>query len=69
MATNGKNKIDKRKYTSPAKAALRLGVSTKTVRKWLDDGMLRGYAFPGSNHRRIEVASVDELIAKMQEGN
>ena len=41
-------------------AALALGVSVETVRRYLDQGILEGCFLP-SGHRRITRASVDAI--------
>lgn len=38
-------------------------VSSRTVQKWVDQGMLRGHRLPGSKDRRISRVDV-ELFAK-----
>jgi hypothetical protein len=40
--------------------------SVRTVSKWFDIGLLRGYILPGSKDRRIPV---NELVSFMQEHN
>lgn len=30
------------------------GVSTKTVKAWIDAGLLKGWRIPGSLHRRVD---------------
>lgn len=47
---------------STVEAARRLGVSAQTVQRWVDGGQLRAWKTVGG-HRRIEVASVDALLA------
>ena len=49
-------------YVSPAVAASRLGVSTRTVSRWLDAGLLSGYRTPTGN-RKVEEASVEAVLA------
>lgn len=43
-------------------AAELLGISLQTVQRWMDRGHLRGWRTPGG-HRRVEIASVHELLA------
>jgi len=43
-------------------AAELLGISLQTVQRWMDRGHLRGWRTPGG-HRRVDVASVHELLA------
>jgi len=42
-------------------AARYLHVSIRTVCKWMDTGMLKGYRIPGSDHRRFIRAEVAEF--------
>jgi len=42
-------------------AAEMLGISLQTVQRWMDGGHLRGWRTPGG-HRRVEIASVHELL-------
>lgn len=39
---------------SVGQAARLVGLSPRTVRKWLDTGLISGYRVPGSKHRRVE---------------
>ena len=41
-------------------------VSSKTVQKWVDSGLLAGYRLPSSNDRRI---LRNELVRFMKENN
>ncbi|HET7773898.1 MAG TPA: response regulator [Burkholderiaceae bacterium] len=45
-----------------AQAARQLGVSTQTVQKWVDLGLLRAWKTLGG-HRRVSAASVQSLLA------
>jgi excisionase family DNA binding protein len=45
-------------------AAERLMVSEDTIRKWVDDGLLRAWRLP-SGHRRIDPASVERFREEM----
>jgi excisionase family DNA binding protein len=44
-----------------SEAASELGVSTETVRRWCDQGLLECYRLPG-RHRRVSAAAVEALI-------
>jgi excisionase family DNA binding protein len=44
-----------------AQAGARLGVSTQTVQKWVDAGVLRAWRTVGG-HRRVDAASVEALL-------
>mgnify|MGYP001619112379 CR=1 FL=1 len=46
-------------------AAIRLGVSLRTVQLWVESGVLRAWKTAGG-HRRIQVASVDEILRQRQ---
>jgi excisionase family DNA binding protein len=48
---------------STREAADRLGVSLRTVQLWSEAGLLRAWKTPGG-HRRILMASVDELLRR-----
>ena len=39
-------------------------VSTKTIVKWFDSGMITGHRVPGSTDRRIHLISLHELMVK-----
>lgn len=41
-------------------------VSSKTVQKWVDSGLLTGYRLPGGRDRRI---LLNELVRFMKENN
>lgn len=48
------------RFCSTAEAAKRLGVSTKTIQSWVDDGALAAWKTVGG-HRRILLESVGRL--------
>jgi len=50
-------------FTS-SQAASYLGVSLATVRRWSDDGHLRGYRTPGGQ-RRFSRAQLDEFLRSL----
>lgn len=52
-----------RQFCGTDKAAELAGVSSGTMKRWLDRGMVQGYYVPGSSHRRIDVASLRKLLA------
>jgi len=47
-------------------AAALLGVSPATIRRAIDKGKLAGFRIPGSKHRRISRAAVEEIVAKAE---
>ncbi len=53
---------DSGKSCTTNEAAELLGISLQTVQRWMDRGHLRGWRTPGG-HRRVEIASVHELLA------
>lgn len=48
-----------------SQAADMLGLSPATIRRAIDKGELPGFRVPGSKHRRIPRAVVEEIVAKM----
>lgn len=54
---------DAEQSCSTIEAAQQLGTSVQTVQRWMDRGYLRGWRTPGG-HRRVEVASVRELLER-----
>lgn len=55
-------------YVSVQRAALRLGVSPVTIRRWTASGFLPCTRTPGG-HRRISTDDLDDLAARMAEGD
>lgn len=52
---------------STAEVARRLGVSTPTVQRWVDAGVLRAWKTVGG-HRRIDGQSLDVFLAELADG-
>ena len=52
---------------STGPAAERLGVSSQTLRKWENDGLIRAVWTPGGN-RRFRVEDLDALLAERPAG-
>ena len=50
-----------RPWLLPAEAAYELGISVDTVKRYVTDGVLKGYTLP-SGHLRVDAASVQALI-------
>lgn len=50
------------RYLTTAQAAKVTGVSARTVAKWYDEGLVKGFKIPGSTHRRVSLASLRELL-------
>ena len=40
------------------------GVAPRTVSKWIDAGILKGYRIPLSQDRRVEVAELRKFLSK-----
>ena len=40
-----------------------IGMSVRTVCRLIDSGMLRGWAIPGSKHRRVARADLESFMA------
>ena len=53
-----------RKVLTTGEVAAICNVASRTVGKWVDGGLLKGYRIPGSRDRRIPVA---ELVRFMKE--
>jgi len=51
----------RRHYESVANAAARVGVSTKTVRRWIASGQLAGYRV-GARLLRVDPDDVDRML-------
>lgn len=54
------------KHLKINEVAKHLHVSVRTVAKWFDSGMLKGYRIPGSQHRRFAPEDVLDFIRKNQ---
>jgi excisionase family DNA binding protein len=39
-------------------------VANRTVAKWIDMGLLKGYVIPGSKHRRVVKADLAAFVKK-----
>ena len=50
------------KVFTTGQVAKRCGVASRTVRKWFDSEMLRGYRIPGSDDRRIPQESLIKFM-------
>ena len=50
-------------YIKPGKAAELLGVSTDSIRRYVDSGAINGITTPGGQ-RRIDRESVDSIISE-----
>jgi excisionase family DNA binding protein len=57
---------DRRLVFTSSEAALYLGVSLATIRRWTDAGHISCYRTPGGQ-RRFSRAQLDEFIASMQD--
>lgn len=49
------------KWLTTGQVALRLGVSMRTVSKWIDSGVLRGIRIPLSKDRRVHPQALAEF--------
>lgn len=58
---NAPSPARRRPYESVAKAAARVGVSTKTVRRWIASGQLTGYRM-GPRLLRLDPDDVDRML-------
>jgi len=55
------SQTSRRQYESVGDAAARVGVSTKTVRRWIASGQLAGYRM-GSRLLRVDPDDVDRML-------
>lgn len=61
-AAGSENSAPTRQLISTTKAAQRLNVSPGTVRKFIAEGRLRGYAIAGTRLLKVDSTEVDGLI-------
>lgn len=54
------------RHLKVGEVAKHLHVSIRTVCKWFDKGMLKGYRIPGSDHRRFDPKDVVEFAKSNQ---
>lgn len=55
------SQVSRRHYESVGEAAARVGVSTKTVRRWIASGQLVGYRM-GPRLLRVDPDDVDRML-------
>ena len=58
---NAPSPARRRQYESVAEAAARVGVSTKTVRRWIASGQLAGYRM-GPRLLRVDPDEFDRML-------
>ncbi len=58
---NAPSRTSRRQYESVAHAAARVGVSTKTVRRWIASGQLAGYRM-GPRLLRVDPDEFDRML-------
>jgi excisionase family DNA binding protein len=58
---NAPSRTSRRQYESVADAAARVGVSTKTVRRWIASGQLAGYRM-GPRLLRVDPDEFDRML-------
>jgi len=58
---NAPSRTSRRQYESVADAAARVGVSTKTVRRWIASGQLAGYRI-GPRLLRVDPDEFDRML-------
>lgn len=58
---NTPSQTSRRQYESVGDAAARVGVSTKTVRRWIASGQLAGYRM-GPRLLRVDPDDVDRML-------
>jgi excisionase family DNA binding protein len=66
MSTSTSLRNDRRLVFTSSQAALYLGVSLATIRRWTDAGHISCYRTPGGQ-RRFSRAQLDEFISSMQD--
>jgi excisionase family DNA binding protein len=67
MSTDSAPRNDRRMVFTSSQAALYLGVSLATIRRWTDAGHISCFRTPGGQ-RRFSRAQLDEFISSMQGG-
>ena len=60
------NKTETEDFLTSREAALKLGVSLRTVQLWVESRILRAWKTAGG-HRRIASSSVEELLSRQRE--
>lgn len=55
----------RRKYVSQQVAAHYAGVHPKTVRRWIEKGLIQGFKLPGSRAIRVDLNEVEEALRTM----
>jgi excisionase family DNA binding protein len=66
MSTSPSLRNDRRLVFTSSQAALYLGVSLATIRRWTDAGHISCYRTPGGQ-RRFSRTQLDEFISSMQD--
>jgi excisionase family DNA binding protein len=66
MSTSPPLRNDRRLVFTSSQAALYLGVSLATIRRWTDAGHISCYRTPGGQ-RRFSRTQLDEFISSMQD--
>lgn len=54
---------DKKVFTTGDVARI-CNVSVRTVQKWFDEGLLKGYKLPNSKDRRVQAEKLVEFMTK-----
>lgn len=53
---------DAPRWKTKKEAAIYMGVSTRTVDRWVQMGLLQAYTLPGGTRRRFRTGDLDKLL-------
>lgn len=59
----GRKRVNQKGYLSTGDVAQACAVAPRTVARWFDEGLLKGFVVPAGGERRIDAGSVRQLMA------
>ncbi len=62
------SKKKKEKYYTVSQVAEMLDRNPKTIQRWFDKGILKGFRHPVNNYRMIPMSEVDNILDKCKVG-